>query len=68
VWSYTTEAAAEFGGVFAELRRIGRPMQRIDIMIAAIALSLGNCLVVSDDTDLTAVPGLAVESWTDAAT
>jgi predicted nucleic acid-binding protein len=37
---------------------------RIDIMIAAIAFSLGNCVVVTDDTDLAAVPGLPVESWT----
>jgi tRNA(fMet)-specific endonuclease VapC len=39
-------------------------MQQIDVMIAAIAFSLGNCIVVTDDTDLAAVPGLVVESWT----
>jgi tRNA(fMet)-specific endonuclease VapC len=38
-------------------------MQQIDIMVAAIALSLGNCTVVSNDTDLAAVPGLTVENW-----
>jgi tRNA(fMet)-specific endonuclease VapC len=32
-------------------------------MIAAIALSLGNCTVVTNDADLTAVPGLEVENW-----
>jgi predicted nucleic acid-binding protein len=37
--------------------------KRGDIMIAAIAKSLGNCTVVSADSDLTAVPGLSVESW-----
>jgi len=63
VWPYTNEAAAQFGRVFAELRRIGRPMQQIDIMVAAIAFSLGNCTVVSSDTDLPEVPGLAVENW-----
>jgi tRNA(fMet)-specific endonuclease VapC len=67
VWPYTNEAAAEFGRVFAELRRIGRPMQQIDIQIAAIALSLGNCTVVSADTDLHAVPGLTVENWATSA-
>jgi tRNA(fMet)-specific endonuclease VapC len=56
-------AAAEFGRLFAELRRVGRPMQQIDIQIAAIALSLGNCVVVSADSDLAAVPGLTVENW-----
>jgi tRNA(fMet)-specific endonuclease VapC len=68
VWPYTNEADAQFGRVFADLRRIGRPMQQIDIMIAAIAFALGNCIVVTDDTDLAAVPGLVVESWTSSAT
>ena len=36
----------------AELRRIGRPMQQVNIMIAAIACSLGNCSVVTADSDL----------------
>jgi tRNA(fMet)-specific endonuclease VapC len=63
VWPYTNDAAAEFGRLFAELRRLGRPMQQIDIQIAAIALELGNCTVVSGDTDLAAVPGLTVEDW-----
>ena len=63
VWPYTQEAAAEFGRLFAELRRVGRPMQQIDIQIAAIALRLGDCTVVSSDRDLAAVPGLRVENW-----
>ena len=32
-------------------------------MIAAIAFALGNCTVVSADSDLLAVPGLTVENW-----
>jgi tRNA(fMet)-specific endonuclease VapC len=63
IWPYTHEAAEEFGRLFAELRRLGRPMQQIDIQIAAIALSLGDCTVVSADSDLSAVPGLTVENW-----
>jgi tRNA(fMet)-specific endonuclease VapC len=63
VWPFTEEAAEEYGRIAAELRRIGRPMQVMDMMIAAIALSLGKCTVVSADSDLTAVPGLTVENW-----
>jgi tRNA(fMet)-specific endonuclease VapC len=33
------------------------------MLIAAIALSLGNTTVVSADSDLAAVPGLTVENW-----
>jgi tRNA(fMet)-specific endonuclease VapC len=64
VWPYTNDAAEEYGRLRTELRRIGRPMQQIDIQIAAIALTLGNCTVVTTDTDLAAVPGLRTENWT----
>ncbi len=38
-------------------------MQQVDIQIAAIAFVLGNCTVVSNDSDLAAVPGLILENW-----
>ncbi len=63
VWPFTEAAAEEYGRLAAELRRIGRPMQQIDIMIAAIATTLGDCVVLSKDGDLTSVPGLSVENW-----
>ena len=63
VWPYTEDAAAEFGRIFAELKRAGRPMQQIDMQIAAIARTLPNCTVVSKDSDLLAVSGLTVENW-----
>lgn len=62
-WPYEKAAAHEFGRIIAELRKIGRPMQQIDIQIAAIPLTLGNCTVVTTDSDLSAVPGLSVENW-----
>ncbi|MFI5459687.1 MAG: type II toxin-antitoxin system VapC family toxin [Isosphaerales bacterium] len=62
-WPFDRNAAEEYGRLAAELRRIGRLMQQIDIMIAAVAFSLGSCSVVSDDSDLAAVPGLTVENW-----
>ena len=60
-WSFDQAAAIEFGRLYAELRRAGRTLQVPDIQIAAIALSLGNCTVLSKDNDLRAVPGLMVE-------
>jgi tRNA(fMet)-specific endonuclease VapC len=64
IWPHDVAAAEEFGRLFAELRRLGRPMQQIDVQIAAVALSLGNCTVVTKDSDLSAIPGLDVEDWT----
>ena len=61
-------AAFEYGRLAFELKTsIGRPMGQNDIMIAAIALSLGNTTVVTMDTDLAAVPGLTVENWANAS-
>jgi tRNA(fMet)-specific endonuclease VapC len=63
VWPFDNRAAFEYGRIAAQLRRIGRPMQQVDIQIAAIAFALGHCIVVSGDSDLKAVPGLSVEDW-----
>ena len=62
-WPYTRDAAEEYGRLAAQLRRVGRTMQQVDIQVAAIALTLSQCIVVSEDTDLFAVPGLTVENW-----
>jgi len=63
LWNFDKAAATEFGRLHAELRRAGRIMQVIDLQIAAVALSLGDCVVVSKDGDLVAVPKLKVEDW-----
>ncbi len=63
LWPFDLAAAFEYGRIHAGLVRLGRPMQVVDVMIAAIAFALGNCTVVSADSDLAAVPGLAVENW-----
>ncbi|OWK43286.1 hypothetical protein FRUB_02885 [Fimbriiglobus ruber] len=66
LWLVDTSAAFEYGRIAFELKTIGRPMGQNDIMIAAIALSLGNATVVTMDTDLAAIPGLRVENWAEA--
>ena len=62
-WSFDEAAAEAYGRIATELKRSGRKMQVPDMMIAAIASSLGKTTVVSKDTDLWAVPGLDVENW-----
>ena len=63
VWPFDQEAAFRYGSIAAELRRNGRPMQVVDIMVGAIALNLGDCKVVTTDSDLHSIPGLTVEHW-----
>ena len=63
LWPFTLDVAKDYGRLFAELRRIGRPIQVIDMMVAATAQTLTDCIVVTTDSDLSAVPGLKVENW-----
>jgi tRNA(fMet)-specific endonuclease VapC len=55
IWSY--------GDLRAELMRKGTPIDSLDTMIAAHALSL-RCTLVSNNTrEFAKVPGLALENW-----
>ena len=63
LWPYDKNSAQEYGRLFTALKKMGRPMQQIDIQIAAIALTLGECTVVTFDADLSAIPGVSVENW-----
>jgi tRNA(fMet)-specific endonuclease VapC len=62
-WPFDESAAFEFGRIYAELLNVGRPMQVVDVMVAVIAISLGNCVVVTKDSDFSAIPGLTIENW-----
>jgi tRNA(fMet)-specific endonuclease VapC len=63
LWPFDAKAARKHGEIAADLRRRGRPIQQIDIQIAAIALTLGNCVVVTKDSDFQSIPDLKVEDW-----
>lgn len=63
IWPYTPAAAAEYGRIFIDLKRTGRPIQQIDMQIGAIARTLPNSVIVSKDGDMQAIPGVTVENW-----
>ncbi len=63
VWPFTTAAAEEYGRIFAELKRAGRRIQQVDIQIGAIARTLPHCIVVTKDSDLSAISGITIENW-----
>ena len=63
IWPFDQVAALRYGRLAADLRQRGRAMQQIDIQVAAIALTLADCTVISKDADLRDVPGLTVENW-----
>jgi len=63
VWPHTEPAAEKYGEIAAQMRKMGRPIGKIDMLIAAIAFSLGKTKVITTDNDLAIVPGLSVENW-----
>jgi tRNA(fMet)-specific endonuclease VapC len=62
-WPLNRRASEEFGRLFVALKRVGRLIGPIDMLVAAIALSLDDCTVVTTDKDFQSVPGLKVENW-----
>jgi tRNA(fMet)-specific endonuclease VapC len=63
IWPYGEAEARAYGRIHAALKLAGRLMQVPDMQLAAVALTLGDCTVVSTDTDLLAILGLQVENW-----
>jgi tRNA(fMet)-specific endonuclease VapC len=63
VLPWTAETATRYGDLRAQMRRSGRALQPLDMLIAAHALEAGATLVTSDGA-FQYVPGLAVEDWT----
>jgi tRNA(fMet)-specific endonuclease VapC len=66
-WPLTTEAALEYGRLYAVMRRAGNTIGSTDLLISAIALTLPRCTVVTRDSDLVNVPGLRTENWFEPA-
>jgi tRNA(fMet)-specific endonuclease VapC len=64
-WPLERRATWEYGQIMAASRKQGLGIGVMDGLIAAIARTIPNCVVISRDTDLLRVPGLTVENWAD---
>lgn len=62
VWPIDLVTARRYGEIHAELRRRGRALSQVDIILAALASQMGTILVTSD-RDFEAIPGLRTEDW-----
>ena len=60
--AFDSNAANRYGILRAEMRRVGKSLTELDMLIADHALSIGATLVTSDAA-FRHVPGLAVEDW-----
>ncbi len=54
-----------YGGIRADLERLGRPIGPNDLMIASTALAHSLTLVTHNLSEFTRVPGLRVDDWED---
>ena len=52
-----------YGQIRTELERIGRPIGRNDLLIAAHARALAATLITHNTNEFSRVPGLAIEDW-----
>jgi tRNA(fMet)-specific endonuclease VapC len=62
IWEFDAEAATEYGRIRTELRKVGRPIPAIDVMIAAVA-RCQDLTVLSSDQHFRFVTNLRCENW-----
>jgi tRNA(fMet)-specific endonuclease VapC len=62
IWPLDARTGVLYGELYHELRRKGRALSQVDIMLAALAQQMVATLVTTDH-DFQAVPDLSTESW-----
>ena len=66
LWPLERSLARFYAEVFDELRRRGRALSQVDIMLAALARQM-NATLLTSDRDFEALPDLRLENWLAAA-
>jgi tRNA(fMet)-specific endonuclease VapC len=62
LWQLDAETARLYGAVFIELRRLGRALSQVDMMLAAFARQ-HKLVVLTTDRDFEALLDLRTENW-----
>jgi tRNA(fMet)-specific endonuclease VapC len=62
LWPIDLETTRLYGDVYAELRRRGRVLSQVDIMIAALARQR-KLTILTTDRDFGALPGIRTADW-----
>lgn len=62
-WPFDLAAAEEYGRIAIEQKATGRTLDKLDMMIAAVARTIPNCTIVTSDSDFDAVAGIRTENW-----
>ena len=62
-WPLDRETARIYGATYHELRKAGRALSSVDIMLAAVARQM-KLVLLSTDRDFEALPDIRCENWT----
>jgi len=63
VFNFGRPEAAKAASIEDQLRKLGKPIGVVDILIAAHALTLGLTLVTNNTKHFEEIPGLKLENW-----
>ncbi len=63
IWPLTLETARLYGEIRQDLKRRGRVLSQVDMMLAALCREL-DLVLVTTDKDFIALPWLKTETWT----
>jgi tRNA(fMet)-specific endonuclease VapC len=62
LWPVDLKTARIYGDIYNDLRRRGRVLSQVDIMIAALARQM-NFTILTTDGDFTALPDIRTADW-----
>ena len=65
LWPIDLKTAPIFGDIYMELRRTGRVLSQVDIMIAALARQM-KLTILTTDRDFEALPDIRTEDWSNS--
>jgi len=63
LWPLDADTTRFYGAVYLDLRRQGRALSQVDMMLAALARQY-NLTILTTDRDFEALTDLRVENWT----
>src|SRR5262245_1545328 len=62
IWPFDAAVAPAYAAIYADLRRRGRVLSQIDLLIATLCRQM-NLTLLTSDRDFEALPDLRTENW-----
>jgi len=62
IWPVNLDIAVHYGEVYQELKKAGRPLSQVDMILASICRHLSPTLLTTD-LDFQAVPDIRTANW-----